>query len=55
MTSQSTTMHAMHIQKLMNMLNRAVKQHCRHLQMHEDVTNDIQQINYLTALIDYSL
>lgn len=54
MNSNSHNNRVLHIQRIMNMLNRAVNQHCRHLSANEDIANDIQQISYLTSLLNYS-
>lgn len=44
-----------HLTHIINMMDRAAKQHITHTEQHQDTTNDRQQLVYLARMLIYSL
>lgn len=43
-----------HIEALASMMARSLRQLSRHNRQLQDISNDVQQLQYLTTLINYS-
>lgn len=44
-----------HVELIKRMLDRAVRQYCRHESNMQPTDNDVEQINYLCSMLLYTL